>query len=196
MFEILEKDNLLLNNEEKNWFLYKHTNNANGKIYYGVAQNCLARWNQGAGYSGNPSFWNDIVFYGWKNFTHEIVFKNLTRELALNLEGLLIQETESYLAENGYNQNFRKIDFEEIVLDSEKDVGENTRIRRRGRLGQPVIYKNKYFPNIKSLADELEEDQSVISQGLNPNCARKLPKYLVDNGLRYATEEEIAENNY
>lgn len=36
---------------------------------------------------------------------------------------------------------------------------------------------------------------TIISQGLNPNCTRKLPKYLLDNGLRYATEEEIEKEN-
>ena len=36
----------------------------------------------------------------------------------------------------------------------------------------------------------------LIIQGLNPNCIRKLPKELREKGLRYATEEEIAAENF
>ena len=105
---------------------------------------------------------------------------------------MLIQETESYLPENGYNQNFKNIDFEEICVEDNENAN---RMKRRGRNGQPVIYQNKYYPTIKFLAEAINEDMVIISQGLNPNCLRKLPKYLIDNGLRYATEEEIEKEN-
>ena len=181
--------------EKQGYSIYKHTNLQNGRVYYGIAQSPLTRWNDGNGYSSNNLFWKDIIAYGCRNFKHEIIFKNLEKEEALTLEGLLIQETGSYLPENGYNQNFRTIDFEEISLKDDEEESEIFRIKRRGRSGQPVIYLNKYYPNIKSLAESIDEDMGMISQGLNPNCARKLPKYLLDNGLRYATEEEIRKEN-
>lgn len=82
---------------ENNNVVYKHTNLENGLVYYGIADDYLARWNDGFGYQSNKQFWNDIVKYGWKNFKHEIIFENLSREDAKFYEGLLIQETQSYL---------------------------------------------------------------------------------------------------
>lgn len=180
---------------EEGYSIYKHTNLENGKVYYGIAQSPIDRWNDGYGYSSNNSFWKDNVSYGWRNFKHEIIFKDLRKEEALTLEGLLIQETESYLPENGYNQNFRTIDFEEVCPDKNEEYTNIYRVKRRGRNGQPVIYQDKYYPNIKTLAELVGEDMILISQGLNPNCSRKLPKYLLDNGLRYASEEEIESAN-
>ena len=95
-------------------------------------------------------FWRDIIAYGWRNFKHEIIFKNLRKEEALTIEGLLIQETESYLPENGYNQNFRTIDFEEICIDNNKEDTSIYHVRRSGRSGKPVIYQDKYYPNIRT----------------------------------------------
>lgn len=182
---------ILVHDEENGYSIYKHTNLQTGKFYYGIAQSPIDRWNDGNGYSSNLLFWKDIIAYGWRNFKHEIIFKNLRKEEVLTIEGLLIQETESYLPENGYNQNFRNIDFEEICIDNNKEDTSIYRVRRSGRSGKPVIYQDKYYPNIRTLEEEIDEDMVIISQGLNPNCSRKLPKYLIDNGLRYATEEEI-----
>lgn len=176
---------------DEKYCVYKHSNLENGKVYYGIAQNYLARWNNGKSYSQNAEFWSDIILYGWKNFKHEIIFKDLTKDQAMILEGLLIQETESYLSENGYNQNFRNIDFEEIYTECESEENVIFRVKRRGRNGRPLVYEDKYYPNIKSFSEFIGEDMMLISQGLNPNCARKLPKYLIDGGLRYATDEEI-----
>lgn len=185
----------LVLDEENGYSIYKHTNTQTGKVYYGIAQSPIDRWNDGNGYFSNSLFWKDIIAYGWRNFKHEIIFKDLRKEEALILEGLLIQETESYLPENGYNQNFRTIDFEEVCVGGNENEVDVYHAKRRGRNGQPVIYQEKYYPNIKTLAEIIDEDMTIISQGLNPNCARKIPKYLLDNGLRYATEEEIEQEN-
>lgn len=185
----------LVFDEENGYSIYKHTNTQTGKVYYGIAQSPIDRWNEGNGYFSNSLFWKDIIAYGWRNFKHEIIFKDLRKEEALILEGLLIQETESYLPENGYNQNFRTIDFEEVCVGDNENEVDVYHEKRRGRNGQPVIYQEKYYPNIKTLAEIIDEDMTIISQGLNPNCARKIPKYLLDNGLRYATEEEIEQEN-
>ena len=65
--------------EEQNYSVYKHTNLQTGKVYYGVSQSPVDRWNDGNGYSSNPLFWKDIIAYGWRNFKHEIIFKNLKK---------------------------------------------------------------------------------------------------------------------
>lgn len=202
--EELGKEKEEIESENDNWCIYKHTNIENGKTYYGIAIDCNNRWKQGLGYTTNPKFWRDIILYGWKNFTHEIICKDLSKIQALWLEGLLIQETRTYEDCYGYNTNYHHIDFENVIDFVEEETqcmgfrpvsSTSQSPQRRGRGGTPVVYKEKYYSNIKSLALEIDEDETMIAQSLNPNSPRVMPKYLKDNGLRYATELEITENS-
>lgn len=172
--------------------VYKHTNMKNGLIYYGIAEDYLSRWNDGFGYQSNKFFWNDIVRYGWENFKHEIIFENISEEDARFFEGLLIQETQSYLPENGYNQNLgERMMYKEINVSDFTNKAEEIKRPRNGRGGVPVFYDGKIYLTIKDLCDEIDEDALAISQMLNPNAARKLSVHLRQKGLRYATDEEI-----
>ena len=89
----------------KKYFVYKHTS-PSGKIYIGVT--CVKkpeyRWNHGRGYSQQIYFWNAIQKYGWDNFKHEILYSNLTREEASELEIKLIKQFKADNPEFGYNQ--------------------------------------------------------------------------------------------
>ena len=183
---------------EENYYVYKHTNMENGLVYYGITTDYLSRWNNGFGYQNNNYFWNDIVRYGWKNFKHEIIFENINREKARFYEGMLIQETQSYLPENGYNQNIgERMEYREIIIDEDETVNENklqfAKRPRNGRGGVPVYCDGKVYLTIKELADEIGEEPLVISQMLNPNSPRKISSYFAEKGLRYATDEEICD---
>lgn len=177
---------------EENYFVYKHKNLSNGKVYYGIAQDCKQRWNNGSGYGSNAYFYREILYYGWSNFSHEILFANLSKDKAVLIESLLIQETKSYLEEYGYNINYTSIIFDTVdcELNSVRTV-----TRRSGRNGTPVVYDGKYYSTIKMLAEEIEEEAIIISNALNPNVSMKIPKRLAEKGLRYATQEEIEENS-
>ena len=48
------------------------------------------------------------------------------------------------------------------------------------------------FLTIREFCDEYSEDTLAVSQMLSPNCTRKIPFRLADKGLRYATDEEVA----
>lgn len=89
----------------KNTFIvYKHTNLQNGKIYIGITKygdNPNKRWRNGYGYNKNDKFFSDIVQYGWNNFNHEILAKNLSEKEALQIEKNLIKYYNCI--ENGYN---------------------------------------------------------------------------------------------
>lgn len=55
----------------KNYFVYKHTNQTNGKVYIGLTkQNPESRWGKnGINYKNKcPHFWNAIQKYGWGGF--------------------------------------------------------------------------------------------------------------------------------
>ena len=75
---------------ETNYKVYVHINKVNGKRYYGITcQEVEKRWKNGKGYQKQPYFYNDILLYGWDNFTHEILFDNLTKEEAKWLEKII-----------------------------------------------------------------------------------------------------------
>lgn len=89
---------------ERNYCVYKHTT-PSGKVYIGLTGNTpKERWDSGHGYRNNPHFWNAIKLYGWKNINHEILYTNLTKEEAGEIERQLIAEYDSRNPDNGYNQ--------------------------------------------------------------------------------------------
>ena len=88
------------------WIVYKHTSPSN-KHYIGItSQNINQRWRNGSGYIGQPIMENAIKKYGWDNFSHEILYENLSEEEAKNKEKELIKLYHSYYLDPlgpGYN---------------------------------------------------------------------------------------------
>lgn len=93
-----------MNNSERKYVVYKHTSPDN-KIYIGITgQNPPEkRWANGRGYTQNIYFNNEIIRYGWDNFTHEILHTNLTRLEAQQKETELIKYYNSTNKNFGYN---------------------------------------------------------------------------------------------
>ena len=87
----------------KSYCVYKHTNLINQKVYIGItSQKTSHRWgHEGHNYNQQSKFFNAIQKYGWENFSHEILYTNLTKEEAIELEAKLIDKYNS--VENGYN---------------------------------------------------------------------------------------------
>lgn len=65
----------------KNFCIYCHTNNINGKKYIGQTSNYSKRCFP-SNYKGCTKLYNAIKKYGWENFSHEILEDNLTLEQA------------------------------------------------------------------------------------------------------------------
>lgn len=84
--------------------IYCHTNKSNNKKYVGVTkQKPEKRWNNGEGYRNSTYFYNAIKKYGWHNFSHEIVYTDLTKQEAEHLEKFLINEWDLRNPVKGYN---------------------------------------------------------------------------------------------
>ena len=87
----------------KVYCIYMHRNKINNKMYIGqTCQNPPAkRWLRGEGYQHCSKFYHAIQKYGWDNFEHIILEKNLTLEQANAKEKFYIQFYNSI--QNGYN---------------------------------------------------------------------------------------------
>ena len=90
--------------DNKKYIIYKHTNLKNNKIYIGqTCQKPQDRWGkEGAGYKGQM-FYSAIQKYGWNNFSHEILYTNLSLEEANHKEAELIQKYQTTNSQYGYN---------------------------------------------------------------------------------------------
>ena len=122
--------------KEKKYCVYKHTNKSNQKSYIGMTcLNPCTRWQGGEGYYTQKKFYKDILKYGWDNFTHEIIYTDLTKEEAAQKEKELIIKYDSI--KNGYNTNCKLVHCVEL---------------------------DKYFITLMEAANELGVDWSSISK--------------------------------
>lgn len=91
--------------EQQNWCIYKHTNKTNGKVYIGQSKgHPELRWGKnGTNYKSSILFYRAIQKHGWDNFSHEILFTNLTEQEANLLEIKTITEYNACDPKHGYN---------------------------------------------------------------------------------------------
>lgn len=85
--------------------VYCHINKINGKMYFGITgRRPEERWGaNGNNYKSTPHFFSAIQKYGWNNFEHIILFENLTREVACEIEKMCIKIYNTQDKEFGYN---------------------------------------------------------------------------------------------
>lgn len=83
--------------KEKRYSLYRHTS-PSGNVYIGItSQPVEHRWNHGRGYMNaeKTPFKSTIIKYGWDNIKHEVLFTDLSEEIAKHLEIELIRHYKS-----------------------------------------------------------------------------------------------------
>lgn len=87
------------------YFLYIHTS-PKGKRYVGITsyKHPQARWGKGGSkYSYNEHFWRAIQKYGWDNFKHEVILKDITYKKACEMEKYYIALYNTTDPNFGYN---------------------------------------------------------------------------------------------
>lgn len=110
---------------EKEYTVYMHTNKVNGKKYIGMtSQNPITRWANGHGYRRQSRFKAAIMEYGWRNFTHEILYTGLTKEEAEKIEVELIEEYQTTDSRYGYNTDSGGISSITFGKDHKKHLSE------------------------------------------------------------------------
>lgn len=85
--------------------VYQHKNKINGKMYFGITSRTpRERWGKnGSHYKTTPHFYSAIQKYGWDNFEHNILYQNLTKEEACEIEKTLIKKYKTQNRKFGYN---------------------------------------------------------------------------------------------
>lgn len=85
---------------KENYKVYVHIF-PNSKKYVGITrQEVKDRWQNGYGYKHQPIY-KEILKFGWENIEHIVLYENISREKAQELETQLIIEYDSI--KNGYN---------------------------------------------------------------------------------------------
>ena len=88
--------------EQIKYSVYIHINkDDNNKSYVGISRNPKKRWRNGEGYKEQPKFYYAIKKYGWNNFKHIILLKDLSLEEAWAKEKKYIKKYDSI--NDGYN---------------------------------------------------------------------------------------------
>lgn len=129
------------------YIIYCHTNKKNNKKYIGqTGQSPEKRWGKnGSEYlrKGNPYFKNAILKYGWDNFTHEILFTNLSAEEADNKEMELIKKYKTYLRDYGYNMTMGG-NSNTLTPEQKEQISKRNKLYWENGKFQEVICKNIY----------------------------------------------------
>lgn len=157
--------------------LYSHTNKINNKKYIGITcQEPEKRWGlNGRNYYDSPKFWNAILKYGWDNFNHEILLKNLTQEEARKLEIEYIAKYNTI--SSGYNisaggdvppifygknnHNFGGLS-EETKIKMSKNHADFSKGKHPRAKSVMCIELNKIFNTITEAAEEFHVSRSCI----------------------------------
>lgn len=137
----------------KIYTIYKHTSPDN-KVYIGMtSQNPERRWGtNGCKYRENEFLTSAIKEYGWDNFSHEILYENLSKEDAALKERELIEYYKSNQREYGYNIEAGGIYIGERSKYSKEKISKSLMGERNPRYG-------KKFPTdpSKKLSKDSEE---------------------------------------
>ena len=141
------------------WTVYKHENLETHQVYIGITeQEPVLRWGKnGKGYRKQSKFFDAILEYGWKNFSHEILFTNIKSELeARKIETNLIVKYDAI--QNGYNS----------CKSTNEEILSNKRIFHQ-KTQYIDLSTGKIYDTMATLASDLKVTTSAVSRYLSKN---------------------------
>ena len=149
----------------KTYYIYKHTNLVNGKVYIGQTyQDPVKRWGNGINaYQHNKHFVSAIKKYGWDNFSHEILLSGLTKEEMEYWEDYYIEFYDSRNPNKGYNimKGGLKSPFQELWRDEnfKLKISQQQSNLMKERLKNPETRKFLQEISIKNWEDHPERKE-------------------------------------
>lgn len=166
-FALLLCKGIIMKNINNNflYYVYKHTNIYNDKVYIGITiREPRKRWgSKGCNYKGNPIFYKDIFEYGWdEGFTHEVLFENLTKEEAEKKEIELIELYNSTDINRGYNRNHGGHSIGKMSDETKNKISKSNTGKRR------TLEQRKLMSDIAfNMTDEHKRKISEAHKGLD-----------------------------
>lgn len=133
-----------------NYIVYCHTNKINGKKYIGITKNNpRRRWGKaGCQYFKGGYFRNALDKYGWDNFSHDIIYRELSAEQAIEKERELIQKFKTTDKQYGYNATsggeIRKV----YTLETRQKMSLNRKGKTAGE--KNPLYGKHHTPEAKA----------------------------------------------
>lgn len=185
-----------------NYVVYMHVNQANGKRYIGISSNPISRWANGRGYRRNKHFADAIEKYGWNNFDHLILYSELTKDEACEIERYLIRKYRTQDKKYGYNLTSGGEVFEhseeskQLMSINRKGKGNREFSEtHRQRLSQNhgggadkkavvCVETGKIYSCINDAARDTHTNKKQIS-----NCCHKTKNYNTAGGLHWQFAE-------
>ena len=162
---------------ERNYCVYSHVNKVNGKQYIGMTNNPRHRWaRDGERYENSVRFMGAIRKYGFDNFDHIILFDNLTKQEAFDLEIELIAKYKTQDGRYGYNispggQGGNYLDEEQLKIQSKKMRQRNLNPKTNPMTNGRVVW-GKTHPYVNSMKVIVtERDGTVREFDLLTDCS-------------------------
>ena len=161
--------------------VYKHTNKINSKVYIGLTgRTPEKRWANGLGYkpkgkNQSAYFYNAILKYGWDNFTHEILYTELTKQQAERIEIFLIGQYKSNQREFGYNIDNGGNCRGKMSEETKKKISESWSENRETRSKKISDGKKGY-----KFTEEHKKHLSEAKKGRKANNRKPVDQYSFD----------------
>lgn len=182
-----------------------HINRANGKRYIGITSgDPLKRWMGGWGYHRNKHFTDAIKKYGWNNFDHLILYSELSKEEACEIEIYLIEKYQTQDKTKGYNitsggENFKhREDSKQLISERRKGIKpkpfteEHKRKIKEHHAGgadqKPVICLDTGI--VYASINDASRATGINKKGIS-GCCRNVRHYNTAGGLRWAYANEV-----
>lgn len=160
-----------------------------GKIYIGHCEMpAEKRWANGTNYRKNKALNEDIIKFGWENFTREVIHDEISKEEAEIREAQLIVSCETTNPEKGYNGYIPKINpnrqhytvYQLVFPDGKQYVGKTGMpFEKRWKNGSG----HKFSKELKAAIEECGEENVYINiacEGLDFEGASALENILIE----------------
>ena len=160
----------------ENYSVYKLTFPDN-KIYIGISINPKTRWSRGHGYKNNKTMDKEIKNVGWENITHEILFKNLSKEEANNKEKELIKFYNSTDKAKGFNRTTGGLKGCKVIFyEDEPPIIRNKKRVETYRIRKSINIDKKVYAEFQMYANCLGRSVSSLIEEYMRNVLKDMKK--------------------
>lgn len=193
-------------------FLYRITNQLNGKIYIGQSNDGQYRWRQHTYLARNPAKTGQRVHYamakyGIENFTFEVIATCISQDDANEIEAVLITQYNSLDGNFGYNskpgagvaghsestkQKLREATIKQIEEKGHPSLGKRRSEEQRAKLSHAQRHnrKNNYTPEMREMFSRVHSGRKHPEETVQKRTAA------IAEATKRRQEKELAEGKW